>query len=72
MSFDPGPFFLSLAISAVGFVAFSYGRKQRRGPQVIAGLALMIFPYFVADPLIMIGIAVLLLGAMWLALRSGL
>jgi hypothetical protein len=61
----------SLLVGSVGYVAFAYGKRQRRVPQLLAGLTLMIFPYFVDSVTIMLVVAALLLLAMWLALKLG-
>lgn len=69
---DPTLFTLSLVISAIGFVLSSYGRKSRRWPQGIAGVVLMVYPYFVPSPWPMAGIAVGVIGALLVSLRLGL
>lgn len=71
MNFDPASLFLSLIVSGVGFVLFTYGRKQDRFPQLAAGLVLMIYPYFVgsAVPMLLVGAAIM--GGLWLVVRSG-
>jgi hypothetical protein len=61
----------NFAVSGVGFVLFSYGRKMSRAPQVLVGLLLMVFPYFVPSVLAMLGIAALLCGLLYMAVRSG-
>lgn len=61
----------NFAVSGVGFVLFSYGRKMNRVPQVVIGLVLMVFPYFVPSVLVMVGIAALLCGLLYLATRAG-
>jgi 4-hydroxybenzoate polyprenyltransferase len=69
--FDPTWLFLSLIPGGVGFVLFVYGKKQERWPQLVAGIAFMVYPYFAdsATSLIVVGVA---LGiALWLAVRSG-
>jgi hypothetical protein len=38
---------------AIGFVAFVYGKRMHLWKIMFGGLALMIFPYFVADTLLM-------------------
>ena len=63
--------FLSLLISSVGVGFFIYGKKQTRVPQLVAGVLLLVYPYFVADTWIMLGIAVAILAALWLTLRFG-
>ncbi len=37
----------NLLFSSIGFVAFIYGKKQSLWKIMFAGLALMIFPYFI-------------------------
>jgi hypothetical protein len=58
-------------VSSVGFVLFTYGRKQDRFPHLAAGLVLMIYPYFVGNavPMLLVGAAIV--GGLWLAVRSG-
>ncbi len=71
MDFDPASMFVTFVVSGVGFVLFSYGRKMSRPPQVIGGLVMMIFPYFVSGPLAC-GLCGLALGSLvWLAVRFG-
>ena len=72
MNLDANSLLASLLIGSVGFVSFVYGKKQRRLPQMLVGFALMAFPYFVASVPWMLGIAVALLGALWLLIRLGL
>jgi hypothetical protein len=71
MSLDPGLLFLSLVTSGAGFVLFVYGRKQERWPQLVAGLVLMVYPYFVGTLALSVGIAVAIVAIMWLAIRQG-
>ena len=71
MSLDPTWIFLSLMLSGVGFVLFRYGRKQDRWPQLVAGLALMLYPYFATSLTTLVGIGALIGMALWYALRLG-
>jgi hypothetical protein len=64
--------FISLIISAIGFVLFNYGRKLARAPQLVAGVALMVYPYFVPSLVPMVIVAAVLLAALWLAIYLGL
>ncbi|HZV01444.1 MAG TPA: hypothetical protein VFF73_32320 [Planctomycetota bacterium] len=65
MNLDAGSLFASLAISSVGFGIFLYGKKQKRLPHLLAGVALMAYPYFVPGVLPMIAIAVVVVAALW-------
>jgi hypothetical protein len=71
VDFDANALLASLVIGAVGFVAFAYGKRQGRLPQMLAGLVLLIFPYFVSNVLLMLGIAAAVLAALWVAVRAG-
>jgi hypothetical protein len=37
---------LSLIPSGLGFLLFTYGRKQQRWPHLAAGVLFMVYPYF--------------------------
>jgi hypothetical protein len=69
MDIEAGSLVASLIVSSIGFVVFGYGKRLQRLPQVLIGLLLMGFPYFVPNVPIMIGIAAVLLGGLWLAIR---
>lgn len=71
VSLDPGTLFFSLITSGVGFVLFMYGKKQGRGPQLVAGLVLMVYPYFVEDLLWNVGIFIAIVAATWIVVRQG-
>ncbi len=72
MNFDGNALLASLLIGGVGFVSFAYGKKQHRLPQMVVGVALMVFPYFVASVPLMLGIGAALVAALALAVRLGL
>ncbi len=72
MSFEPASLFASFAVSGLGFVLFTYGKRMGRPPHLLGGIALMIFPYFVASVGWMLGIAALLSALVWLGSRAGL
>ena len=67
-----GGLFLSLAIGTVGTGFFIYGLKQRRPPQLVGGIVLSAYPYFVSNPWLMVGIAAAVVLAVWGAVRAGL
>ena len=71
MSFDPGVLFLSLVTSGIGFVLFVYGKKQDRWPQLAGGIVLMVYPYFVSTMVMSVAIAVVVIAAVWIAVRLG-
>jgi len=72
MSFDANALLASLLVGSIGFVSFAYGKKMRRLPQMLIGVALMAYPYFVASVPIMLGIGVALLGVLALMIKLGM
>jgi hypothetical protein len=71
MDLDPTWLLLSMIPSGAGFVLFMYGKKQERMPQLVVGLLMMVYPYFVSTASAMIVVGLLLWGALWYALRLG-
>jgi len=71
MNIDPMWLFLSLIPSGAGFVLFTYGRKQDRRPQLIAGLLLMVYPYVATSVLSLLGVGAAISGGLWFAIRMG-
>ena len=71
LTIDPTWLFVSLIPSGVGFVLFVYGKKQQRWPLLAGGLVLMVYPYFTTSVGALVGVGVLLGGAVWYAVRLG-
>jgi hypothetical protein len=67
-----GGILASFFIGTVGFAFFIYGKKQLRFPQLIGGIVLMGFPYFVGGAAAMLAIGAAVIGAIWIAVRAGL
>ncbi|MGE3175413.1 MAG: hypothetical protein AB7O97_22500 [Planctomycetota bacterium] len=44
MAFDAASLFSGLVLSSIGIGLFVFGRKQRRAPQLLAGVTLMVLP----------------------------
>lgn len=72
MDFSPGPLIASLLVGTIGFGLFLYGKKAERMPQLLTGVVLMVFPYFVPGVIAMLIVTALLLGGLKLALRNGM
>ena len=66
LDFDPTTFALGFLFSAIGFVAFRYGRKMELPAPVVIGLVLMAYPYFVRETVWLLTGGVVLTGALWL------
>jgi len=71
VTLDPTWLFLSLIPGGVGFVLFMYGKKQERSPQLVAGLVMMVYPYFTQSLAGLLGVGLAVIGGLWLALRGG-
>jgi predicted phage tail protein len=71
MSFDPTWLFVSLIPSGIGFVLFVYGKKQGRWPQLVAGLLLMVYPYFTPGLVSLTATGAGIGVVLWYALRLG-
>jgi hypothetical protein len=69
--FDPTMLMLSLIPSGIGFVLFTYGRKEHRWPQLVTGLLLMVYPYFTGTTATLMGVGVSLVAALYLMLSLG-
>jgi hypothetical protein len=66
MSFDPMYLFLAIAFGLVGAAAWRYGYQQSSIRHLLLATALMGFPYFVTEPMLVLGIGgVLTLFLFW-------
>ena len=52
--------FLGLLFGSVGFGYFLYGKRQAAIVPMVCGIALMVFPYFVSNVLILVVIGIAL------------
>lgn len=50
-----------LVFGSVGLGFFIYGRKQKRAVPLLCGLALMIFPYFVSNTVLLVALGLVLI-----------
>ena len=62
----------SVLLGSVGLGFFVYGKRQKRWPHLVAGLALMVYPYFVPSALASVLIGVALVGLLYAASYVGL
>jgi len=69
MDITPAGLCIAVLFGAIGTGLFLYGRKQRRPPQLLAGIALMLFPGLVQETLWMTVVGVAILGLLVLSLR---
>jgi hypothetical protein len=70
-NFDANVLLLSLIPSGIGFVLFTYGRKQDRYPQLVCGILFMVYPYFTQTITSMIAVGVAVGAALYGMLQLG-
>lgn len=71
MDFDPTWLVLSLVVSGIGYVLFHYGRKQVRIPHLVAGVALMVYPYFTPSIMSLTAVGLLIVALLYVLLQLG-
>jgi hypothetical protein len=54
--------FWGLLFGSIGLGFLIYGRKQRAVVPLVCGLALMVFPYFVSNSVLLVAIGVALMA----------
>ena len=72
MNLDGAQLFTGLVVSSIGLGLFLYGRKQRRGPPLLAGVILMLLPLGISSVLYSLGATVAVITGLWLAIGAGL
>ena len=55
----------------IGFIMFTYGKKQERYMLAAAGVAFIVYPYFTPTTISMMVVGLLLGAGTWLGIRSG-
>ncbi len=66
-----GDLALGIVISMIGAALVMYGRKEIRVPHMIAGVILMVFPYFVGIWWLALLIAAVILAGLSVAAKLG-
>jgi hypothetical protein len=51
-----------MIFGAIGFGFFLYGRKQKTIIPLCVGIVLCVFPYFIADVYVLVGVGVILVA----------
>jgi hypothetical protein len=71
MDLDPTFLLLSLIPSGVGFVLMVYGRKQGRWPHALAGVLLLVYPYFTSSVTALASVGAAIGVGLYAALQAG-
>ena len=56
-------------VGLVGMALLVYAKKQSRLPHGVVGIALMVFPYFMPNVFVTMGVAVALVAGLWASTR---
>jgi hypothetical protein len=72
VNLDVNNLLLGVFISLIGMALLMYGRKEVRVPHIVAGLVLIVYPYFVGSLLLELIVAVVVIGGLALASRVGI
>ena len=71
MTLEPTWLMLSLIPSGIGFVLFTYGKKQQRWPHTTAGLLFMVYPYFATTVMSLVATGAAIGFVLWYVVRLG-
>jgi hypothetical protein len=71
VDFDPNALLVALAAGSLGLGIFVYGKRQGRLPHLLAGVALMAYPYFVSSWAVSAAIGGAVIALLWIAVRLG-
>ena len=59
---NPSSLFWGMIFGSIGIGFFVYGKKQQAIVPLLCGLALMIFPYFVSNVIVLVVVGVALMA----------
>jgi hypothetical protein len=59
--FETNYLLISLVFSSIGLGYFIYGKKQKHKVAFMTGLCLMVYPYMITDPWLMVAIGIALM-----------
>lgn len=71
MNLEASSLVVSLFVGLIGMGLFGYGKKQERLPQLVVGVAMMVFPWVVSATVPMLAISAALLLGLFVATRLG-
>ncbi len=54
--------FWGLLFGSIGLGFFMYGKKQKAIVPLVCGLLLMLYPYFISNSLLLVGIGIVLIA----------
>jgi hypothetical protein len=60
--FDASSLLWGLVFGSIGLGFFVYGRKQRMVIPLVCGVALMVYPYFISNTVVLIALGAVLMA----------
>ena len=71
MDFSANTMMLSFVAGIIGLGLFRYGKKEERFPQLVGGIALMVYPMFVTGAGSMLAVGAGIVATIALAVSAG-
>jgi hypothetical protein len=68
-NFDAANLIGGFIFGSVGFIAFIYGKRMNLWKPMFLGLALMVYPYFVTNEILLFAVGIIGSASLWF-LRS--
>ena len=68
---DVAEILVTFVAGTVGFGLFVYGKKAQRVPHLVAGVLLMVYPYFTTTTTQAVGIGTAIALGLWAVIWSG-
>jgi hypothetical protein len=69
VNIDANEILASVMLGLLGMALLVYAKRQARVPHGVVGVLLMVYPYFVPNVFITLGIGVALVGGLWAVTR---
>jgi len=65
MNFSAANLIAGVIFGSIGFVAFMYGKRMHLWKPMFLGLALMVYPYFVSNDVVMVVAGIVASASLW-------
>jgi hypothetical protein len=65
MNFSAANLIAGVIFGSIGFVAFMYGKRMHLWKPMFLGLALMVYPYFVSNDVVMVIVGIVGSASLW-------
>jgi hypothetical protein len=65
MNFSAANLIAGVIFGSIGFVAFMYGKRMNLWKPMFLGLALMVYPYFINNDVVMIIVGIVGSASLW-------